>query len=222
MNASTWTASRGVFISHSHRDNLCCRRLAADLVGCGFKVWYDEDDLNEGLLSYRIGEGLKHHNTFLPVVTPSYVSSATQWIELELGIAIDRYAHGLMNIVPVIAVGHADIPEMLRPFKCANFLDVPYQNGFQHLYRALAEPASATSQQAPLAPSVAEWESVNQSLNGGDQQSRLLAVQRILSLKQRYGYVAPGTIIDLETLMLSDPVRQVRQETAKVLRLIQE
>ena len=76
---------RVAFISHSTKDKPFVRKLAADLVAGGVKVWVDEQRILVGdSIPEKIAQGLAESDFFLIVVSTNSVNSA--WVQRESSV----------------------------------------------------------------------------------------------------------------------------------------
>jgi len=78
---------RVAFLSHSSKDKPFVRKLAADLVANGIKVWIDEQRILVGdSIPEKIAQGLAESDFFLIVVSHNSVESS--WAKKELNSAL--------------------------------------------------------------------------------------------------------------------------------------
>jgi len=122
---------RVAFISHSTRDKPFVRRLAADLVAHGIKVWLDEQRLLVGdSVPEKIAQGLAESDFFLIVVSANSVES--EWVEKELSTALVHEIERRKVTVLPIRVDDAKIPNSIRDKLYADFRG-SYEDGFRRL-----------------------------------------------------------------------------------------
>lgn len=90
-----------VFISHASEDkDTIVRSLAAELVGKGLKVWYDEFTLRIGdSLRQKIDKGLAKSRVGLVVLSPAFVSKG--WTNYELDGIVTRTVSGEQILLPI-------------------------------------------------------------------------------------------------------------------------
>jgi hypothetical protein len=111
---------RVAFISHSSKDKPFVRKLAADLVANGIKVWLDEQRILVGeSIPDRIAQGLAESDFFLVVVSQSSVNSA--WVQKELNGALVREIERREVVVLPIKLDDATMPDSIRDKKYADF-----------------------------------------------------------------------------------------------------
>ncbi len=103
-----------VFVSHSHADLSFCRPFVQGLLAHGLDVWYDEHDLDKGVLRDVIGRELAARDHFIVVLSQAAVES--RWVNREWNAALDLEDEGkLATILPVIAAP-CTIPLLLRGY----------------------------------------------------------------------------------------------------------
>jgi len=90
-----------VFISHASEDkDTIVRSLAAELLGLGLKVWYDEFTLRIGdSLRQKIDKGLAGSRVGLVVLSPSFVAKG--WTNYELDGIVTRAVSGEQLLLPI-------------------------------------------------------------------------------------------------------------------------
>lgn len=90
-----------VFISHASEDkDTIVRSLAAELVGHGLKVWYDEFTLRIGdSLRQKIDKGLARSRVGLVVLSPSFIAKG--WTNYELDGIVTRTLSGEQILLPI-------------------------------------------------------------------------------------------------------------------------
>lgn len=90
------------FISHASEDkDDIVRKLAEALKESGFKVWYDEFELNVGdSLREKIDIGLKNSQYGIVVISPAFVNKK-RWTEYELNGMVAREMNGHKVILPI-------------------------------------------------------------------------------------------------------------------------
>ncbi|HTX77120.1 MAG TPA: toll/interleukin-1 receptor domain-containing protein, partial [Terracidiphilus sp.] len=125
------TQERVAFISHSTRDKPFVRRLAADLVAHGVKVWLDEQRLLVGdSVPEKIAQGLAESDLFLIVVSANSVES--QWVKKELSSALVHEIERRKVTVLPIRIDDAKIPDSIHDKLYADFRG-SYEDGFRKL-----------------------------------------------------------------------------------------
>jgi hypothetical protein len=111
---------RVVFLSHSSEDKPFVRRLAADLVANGVKIWIDEQRILVGdSIPERIAQGLAESDFFLIVVSHHSVGSA--WVQKELSNAlVQEIERRKVTILPV-RIDDAKMPASIKDKLYADF-----------------------------------------------------------------------------------------------------
>ncbi len=126
---------RVAFISHSAKDKSFVRRLAADLVASGVKVWIDELRILVGdSIPEKIAQGLAESDFFLIVVSQNSVSSA--WVEKELSSALVHEIERRKVTVLPIKLDDAQMPGSIRDKLYADFSH-SYEDGLEKLLRSI-------------------------------------------------------------------------------------
>jgi hypothetical protein len=125
------TQERVAFISHSTRDKPFVRRLAADLVAHGVKVWLDEQRLLVGdSIPEKIAQGLAESDFFLIVVSANSVES--EWVKKELSSALVHEIERRKVTVLPIRIDDANMPNSIHDKLYADFRG-SYEDGFRKL-----------------------------------------------------------------------------------------
>lgn len=125
------TQERVAFISHSTRDKPFVRRLAADLVAHGVKVWLDEQRLLVGdSVPEKIAQGLAESDFFLIVVSADSVES--EWVKKELSSALVHEIERRKVTVLPIRIDDAKMPNSIHDKLYADFRG-SYEAGFRKL-----------------------------------------------------------------------------------------
>jgi predicted peroxiredoxin len=126
---------RVAFISHSTTDKPFVRRLAADLVSNGVKVWLDEQQLLVGdSIPEKIAQGLAESDFFLLVVSKSSVESP--WVKKELNNALVHEIERRKVTVLPIKLDEAEVPDSIRDKLYANFTG-SYEEGLTRLLKSI-------------------------------------------------------------------------------------
>ena len=111
---------RVAFISHSARDKPFVRRLAADLVAHGVKVWLDEQRLLVGdSIPEKIAQGLADSDFFLIVVSANSVES--EWVRKELSSALVHEIERRKVTVLPVRLDDAKMPNSIHDKLYADF-----------------------------------------------------------------------------------------------------
>jgi hypothetical protein len=122
---------RVVFISHSSKDKGFVRRIAADLVANGVKIWIDEQQILVGdSVPEKIAQGLAESDFFLIVISRNSVEST--WVRKELNSAlVHEIERRKVHILPIM-VDNAAMPESINDKLYADFRG-SYEDGMQKL-----------------------------------------------------------------------------------------
>jgi hypothetical protein len=126
---------RVAFISHSTKDKPFVRRLAADLVASGIKVWLDEQNMLVGdSVPEKIAQGLAESDFFLIVVSENSVKS--EWVKRELNSAIVHEIERRKVTVLPIKLNGAPMPDTIKDKLYADFSS-SYEDGMEKLIRSI-------------------------------------------------------------------------------------
>lgn len=126
---------RVAFLSHSTKDKPFVRRLAADLVANGIKVWIDEQNILVGdSVPEKIAQGLAESDFFLIVVSQQSVESA--WVKKELSSALVHEIERRKVAVMPIKLDDAKMPDSIHDKLYADFRN-SYEDGLQKLLRSI-------------------------------------------------------------------------------------
>lgn len=113
-----------VFLCHSDKDHEFVRRLAADLLQNGVKVWFDEWEMKVGdSLAKRIQTGIKNSAWLAVILSPDSVESP--WVERELNAGMARELERQSIFV---------LPILCRPCAMPLFLEDKFYANFTHDY----------------------------------------------------------------------------------------
>lgn len=126
---------RVAFLSHSSKDKGFVRRLAADLVAHGVKVWLDEQRILVGdSIPEKIAQGLAESDFFLIVVSQNSVESS--WVKKELnGALVHEIERRKVKVMP-IRIDGAHVPDSIIDKAYADFR-VSYEDGFRKLLESI-------------------------------------------------------------------------------------
>jgi len=126
---------RVAFISHSTKDKPFVRKLAADLVAQGVKVWLDEQQILVGdSIPEKIAQGLAESDFFILVV--SHNSVASGWVKKELSNALVQEIERRKVTVFPVKLDDAAIPTTIADKLYADF-SRSYEEGFEKLIRSI-------------------------------------------------------------------------------------
>lgn len=126
---------RVAFISHSSKDKPFVRKLAADLVASGVKVWIDEQRILVGdSIPEKIAQGLAESDFFLIVVSQNSVASA--WVQKELSSALVHEIELRKVTVLPIKLDGSPMPDTIHDKLYADFSH-SYEDGLQNLLQSI-------------------------------------------------------------------------------------
>ena len=128
----------GVFLAHSSADKRFVRRLAADLLKNGVRVWFDEAEMLVGdSLFKKIEQGIGEMDFMAVVLSPASVSS--KWVQRELEIALSQeIEHSAVKVLPIL-YKLCDVPAFLRPKLWLDFSNPRnYSSSFVKLLKRVA------------------------------------------------------------------------------------
>jgi hypothetical protein len=127
--------ARVAFLSHSSKDKQFVRKLAADLVANGVKVWIDEQRILVGdSIPEKIAQGLAESDFFLIILSEYSVSS--DWVKKELSGALVREIERRKVTVLPIKLDNAKIPDSIMEKKYADFTG-SYNAGLKDLLESI-------------------------------------------------------------------------------------
>ncbi len=128
---------RVAFISHSTKDKPFVRKLAADLVASGVKVWLDEQRILVGdSVPEKIAQGLAESDFFLIVVSQNSVSSS--WVKKELSSALVHEIERRKVTVLPIKLDDAAMPDSIHDKLYADFRG-SYDEGLSKLLKSIKD-----------------------------------------------------------------------------------
>jgi hypothetical protein len=126
---------RIAFLSHSSKDKGFVRRLAADLVAGGVKVWIDEQRILVGdSIPEKIAQGLAESDFFLIVVSHNSVESP--WVKKELNSALVHEIERRKVAVLPIKLDDAKLPDSISEKHYADFRG-SYDEGLKKLLQSI-------------------------------------------------------------------------------------
>jgi len=127
--------ARVAFLSHSSKDKRFVRKLAADLVANGIKVWLDEQRILVGdSIPEKIAQGLAESDFSLIILSEYSVNS--DWVKKELSGALVREIERRKVTVMPIRIDSAKIAESIADKKYADFAD-SYNAGLRDLLESI-------------------------------------------------------------------------------------
>lgn len=126
---------RIAFLSHSSKDKGFVRRLAADLVANGVKVWIDEQRILVGdSIPEKIAQGLAESDFFLIVVSRNSIESP--WVKKELNNALVQEIERRKVAVLPIKLDDATMPGSIQDKHYADFRG-SYEEGLKKLLMSI-------------------------------------------------------------------------------------
>jgi predicted peroxiredoxin len=126
---------RVAFISHSTKDKPFVRKLAADLVSSGVRVWLDEQQILVGdSIPEKIAQGLAESDFFLIVTSRNSVDS--QWVKKELNTALVQEIERRKVTVLPIKLDETRMPDSIKDKLYADFTG-PYEEGLSKLIKSI-------------------------------------------------------------------------------------
>jgi len=126
---------RVAFLSHSSNDKGFVRKLAADLVANGVKVWIDEQRILVGdSVPEKIAQGLAESDFFLIVVSRSSVESP--WVKKELNSALVHEIERRKVAVLPIKLDDVKMPDSINDKLYADFRG-SYEEGLKKLLHSI-------------------------------------------------------------------------------------
>jgi hypothetical protein len=126
---------RVAFLSHSSKDKGFVRKLAADLVASGIKVWIDEQRILVGdSIPEKIAQGLAESDFFLIIV--SHNSVASSWVKKELNSALIHEIERRNVTVLPIKLDDAAMPASINDKLYADFTG-SYDDGLRGLLHSI-------------------------------------------------------------------------------------
>lgn len=135
-----------IFLAHSSSDKRFVRRLAADLVEHGVRVWFDEAEIRVGdSFVDKIEEGIKEMDYLGVILSPNSVQS--EWVRREVQVALsDEIGGKSVKVLPIL-YRECEIPGFLRTKKWADFSEPKhYGKAFDELLgRLLPSDTESTS-----------------------------------------------------------------------------
>ena len=133
---------RVAFISHSAKDKPFVRKLAADLVANGVKVWLDEQRILVGdSIPEKIAQGLAESDFFLIVVSQNSVASA--WVKKELSSALVHEIERRKVTVLPVKLDDAQMPDSINDKLYADFRG-SYDEGLNKLIQSIKAREAVT------------------------------------------------------------------------------
>lgn len=137
---------RVAFLSHSSKDKPFVRRLAADLVAHGVKVWLNEQRILVGdSIPEKIAQGLAESDFFLIVISRNSVESS--WVKRELNSALVHEIERRKVKVMPIRLDDAKVPDSIIDKVYADFRG-SFEDGFRRLIESIKAREAISDDQA--------------------------------------------------------------------------
>ena len=95
-----------IFISHNYKDNAFCEKLVAALKSAGADVWYDEHNMESGLLMETIMKELGRRKIFIVILSKEAFGS--KWVRREAIWAYQLAEDDLTRTILPITAGPID------------------------------------------------------------------------------------------------------------------
>ena len=112
-----------IFLCHSSMDKFFVRELATKLSAVGVRVWLDEAEIKIGdSLTAKIGRAIDQMDFFGVVLSRN--SMASEWVQRELQIAMQRELKERKVIVLPLLIEPVDLPPFLRDRLYADFTNL--------------------------------------------------------------------------------------------------
>ncbi len=125
------------FLSHSSKDKIFIRQLAADLNKANISIWLDEQMIKVGdSIAEKISQGMAESDYFLIALSSNSVES--EWVKRELNNALlTEIEERKVKVLPLI-LNKCEVPVLIKDKKCADFSE-SYRAGLKELLTALKE-----------------------------------------------------------------------------------
>lgn len=139
-----------IFLCHSSKDKFFVRELAARLRDAGVRVWLDEAEIKIGdSLTERIGQAIGDMDYFAVVL--SRHSIASEWVQRELQVAMQRELKERKAIVLPLLLEPVELPPFLRDKLYADFTTPDrFNETFPKLLQALGVEAPGVMPGPPV------------------------------------------------------------------------
>jgi len=111
---------QNLFLAHSSKDKEFARNLYDDLLKLGFRVWFDEVEMEPGdSLIQKIGSAIRSSMNLAVLLSKDSVSS--KWVEKEVSVAMTgQLAGSNINVIP-IRLDDATLPPFLSDISYVDF-----------------------------------------------------------------------------------------------------
>ena len=150
-----------VFISYSSHDRGFVEQLVRDLITNGITTWYDRWEMVPGdSLTQKIGIAILNNHSLVVVLSPSSVNS--EWVQRELGVALNReFRERSVKVIPAL-LEDCLVPPFLSDKVYADFRS-DYGGGLRELIGAVSGGRSdshVTSSLPASPPALLSWDNV--------------------------------------------------------------
>jgi hypothetical protein len=143
-----------IFVSHSHKDDVCTEKLVNDLRRAGADAWMDTTDLGAGNFQQRIDEALAGCEWFVLILTRDALASP--WVQEEVYAAKRLKNLGRIRDLIFIRAGPINYVELPATWGVFNVFDVThdYAAALSDVLRVLGllEIRQLTQSAANIAP----------------------------------------------------------------------
>jgi hypothetical protein len=103
-----------LFISYAHQDHKAATEIARALANLNVSVWSDQAIRAGEEWMPAIERALDEAKVMVLCVSPSFLAS--DWAQLEIGVALSRSRSAGVRVIPVI-LSESVVPESLRRFQ---------------------------------------------------------------------------------------------------------
>lgn len=175
-----------VFLSHSSIDHEVTREFYEDLLSLGFRVWYDEVEMEPGdSLIAKIGGAIRSSMNLAVLLSANSVNS--RWVQKEVSVAlVDKLAGSDVNVVP-IRLDNRELPPFLKDVKYVDWThDGKKQLEFARLVKMLLSSAGR-------AGALLRFVSDNAYAFSADQYDHRFGPNHVLSFSPETGPESPQT-----------------------------
>ena len=129
------TKNYHAFISHSSQDKDAAKRLALDLQGRGYSVWFDEWEILVGHnIVDKVFGAIKQSHFMVVILSDASVKS--RWVDEELTAAKTREIEDEQVVILPARLENCEIPTALTPKRYADFTG-SWDDGVEEIARAI-------------------------------------------------------------------------------------
>lgn len=152
INRSISFDNISAFLSYSWKDEEFVSELASRLARSGVSVWLDKWALRAGdSLNYKVRDGIRQSEIFIPVITPSWIES--KWCNEEFKEAFSARFHQLSKRIIPILLMDCDIPDYFKDLDVV-YVDFRDKNNFENAFGELIRDILSI----PKGPEISEIE----------------------------------------------------------------